>query len=381
MFDKLFRRLERELTGEPPPRIHIADLKRLGVLQRPAPLRWAKVGGLTFEVGSRIVDNELVVGFVINDDDVESGFTVLEVQVGFFNLTYGPRKCFVCPSSGVNCYTLFYDVGELVSRRAYVDRFRNRRTPQIKFDQIKGILARLEGTDGRGRSRGWPRKRAIHRLRTHPDRRNYPPAAQFLKEEDAREAALAARKASKRPAENLLSLNLEMSTRRYISSALLREHAQLTPDQLEAISQSDVSIPPDRNWAVLEDHARLDVREVLGWWESNDKVVSAHDVICPALAKEDLAMVLILDKSQAERPFLMVHLRSGERRLPSPQLIHIRKPTSSRPRWNLVCPVTHSCHDILFLRDGLFASRKAQRLKHRGQLGASQSQGTSGSAL
>ena len=354
-----------DLPRDPELRISVADLAPHSLLKVPTSPLELCLNGIEFRVASFVADNELFLAFYFLSGERE-GFAPI-VQVTSVPLTFGTRVYFVCPKLQKRCLVLRYHQGELISEAAYSQLYG--KPAGVSHERLERILFRLQGTNGKGRARGTNRRNLIYKLRWSAAASRYPPVAEFLAAEAAREEKESKRKAASLPAVNLLTSDI----RKYVpgpTRLAIIGHERRTPQEHRA-SMRLVPVAPSpaiRPWGVLEDHAQLDLRHVLDWYDSKHRPLSAHKLSCPALVAANAAVMLIVDRREPDRPFLVVRLSTeGHAPLPA-QLIELVKSSDVRGRWQMVCPISEGRYDILLLRDGVFASRGSQRLKHRSQI-------------
>ncbi len=116
-----------------------------------------------------------------------------------------------------------------------------------------------------------------------------------------------------------------------------------------------------------ETHFCLDVKSLLaaGLLDAGKAKSELLDFygICPPADRAVLKVDLTAGKSEITIAFM-----TNEAVITRTQIIKIRERSNRPNRFFLECPINSTCHDKLFLRDGIFASANGQRLKTLSQL-------------
>ena len=147
-------------------------------------------------------------------------------------------------------------------------------------------------------------------------------------------------------------------------------------DILEELSESIETLgwglPPARPWptafsqrpiAILEDHPALDVRVL------TQAGLAVMDEIHAAVLQwpHGPPVLLVADLREPDEAYLLLVHRFPNGETKEEVIPLIPSWANHRARWYLRCPADGARRDLLFLRDGVFAGARAQRLVHRSQ--------------
>lgn len=122
---------------------------------------------------------------------------------------------------------------------------------------------------------------------------------------------------------------------------------------------------PD-NVALISDHPVLDIR-VLAPALLREGSLRAQTLCWGERSEPHVEILFVADWRDAE-PHLVAVWDYGN--IEAPRMQNIRILLQSTKRLRFICPVEGKNYDVLYLRDGLFASRIAQRLVHPSQRAA-----------
>jgi hypothetical protein len=278
---------------------------------------------------------------------------------------YGERIVFVCPETDRNCNELCLRDNILASRHYHVRRMSHAERQSYK---VHTIVMRLLGLDGTGPARGTSRQTLIAQLRRIPDAVRYDGDVEALLAE------------GKRVPRRLL-LPRRRSVQRYgdypTLDALWQGEAnawRLSRPDVEALLAAfpETSEPaPKRNLDVanVEDFASLDFPTLTRYWSLKPGELRHAPLIYPSHPVAGLQAVwVIVDVRNAASGRVVLRQQYGDDREIIDQYIRLSVSSPAAPlRWLFVCPITGLRADLLHLRNELFASREAQRLRYRSQ--------------
>lgn len=351
--------------AEKRPRISIRLLKREGILARPFGDVVIDTAGLDVRV-TVMCDSYAL--FAWKD---EGRLWEQEVTLCDIPLRFGKRRAFECRALLQPCFDLYLTRYGWVSAKGGGLLRASNRSGRIgrQLVRLDRIRARLLGLDGTPKARGANRTRLLAELRSIPFGTWHIPEAEFMvadydhaKRLEAAKPYRSRRATSPRSTEAALEAGLSdpfLGSDSTMAPFLLKEAASSHPSQLDNDALSK------RPLKVLESTAALDAR-VLSKLLSRDRPWCGT-LIWPAPAMEGATrFVLVADLKDRHDPRLAIK-RTGPAGS-SWQILRVQRASDYKPN-NLVfiCPVLGTRHDVMFLRDGFFASPKAQRLIHRSQ--------------
>lgn len=121
-----------------------------------------------------------------------------------------------------------------------------------------------------------------------------------------------------------------------------------------------------RSWARLEGCASIDIKTMQSLeWLVSFQITGWH-LRWPAELTGDLDVTIFADCS--EEGAWTLHCVLGSARGAAVQVIQLVQRAEMSGRWFMRCPILGTDHAQLYLRDGVFASSKAQRLRYSSQL-------------
>ncbi len=350
--------------AEEQPRIPIRLLKREGLLDEPGRKIALRTAGLDVVVVSMDPSNALIFW----KDQEEYRQELIDHSVNY--LRFGERPVFVCSLTGANCHELFLYRGRWASAKGHGLRSATRHGNRHgrRRAKLESIDARLRGAEGLPRARGPNRSRLVNRALTVPYATQIVPglgeeAAEVERQQQLAVARLYRSNRKRGP----------YSTEAALAggeAALYRGVSSDDPKDLLATIQSHKAPPFDlaalsaRPLIKLESCAALDARVVSRIWSATK--ASLTTLIWPKGMEGTTQFVLVADFSVQLAPIVGLSRQNPDGR--SFQSLSVEPAGLYKPgNWVFLCPVLATRHDVLFLRDGLFASAKAQRLVHASQ--------------
>ena len=353
--------------------------------ERPkVPIRLLKREGVLSAVGNKVVITSDWLSVLVmsisptnalffwkdHDRDRDQLVTLTSVPRRF-----GAQVAFQCPISGKPCFELYYSRRGFASAGGLGILQASQRGSRIARGQAKldGTTARLLGLEGFGRARGQNRERLIAKALEVPLATRIVPGLDTIAHEQEQRARRRAQ-APHRSKRKTSAYSTEAALARGATEA--PSTGRNTPQQLiayirtRAFQDSDPEAVRSRPPKLLEQVAALDARELSRQWTGKP---SWQGVLMwpPEVMEGAEKFVIVADLSDPETA--SVGLRGfgsdGQARL---HLLNVAPAGPNKPTsWVFICPILGSRHDVLFLRDGLFASARAQRLVHASQRSAS----------
>lgn len=349
---------------EEQPRIPIRLLKREGLLEGDGGRMMLRTAGLDVVVGCMDSSNALIAWK--DEDQVQQE----RVSLSFNYLRFGERPVFLCPRTGENCYDLYLWRGRWASAEGHGLLHATRHGSRLdrRRAKLQSINARLEGLEGLPKARGATRARLVDRALTVPYATHLVGDLQSscASEDRKRQKAAARRFRSTRKrgpcSTEAAAAGGEAQPYRGVCSndprgmlAIIRGHRHQAPDRA-ALSA--------RPLLRLEDRPALDARVVSRTWATAKSTLTT--LVWPMSMEGARQFVLAADFSDPSAPSVGLCRLSPDG--PGFQSLTVEAAGPYKPgNWVFVCPVLGTRHDMLFLRDGLFASAKAQRLVHASQ--------------
>ncbi|WGM48087.1 hypothetical protein KOAAANKH_02976 [Brevundimonas sp. NIBR10] len=350
------------------------ELPKLSVRQ----LKGAKVA---FAHGQELVFESAGLRFVTKSIDGTSALIVWKDEGEYrhqaidftgIDLRHGERPAFACPVTGKACYDLYLYRYVWASAKGHgrprATKLGNRYDRQQV--QLEAIRNRLMGLEGLPKVRGARRRALVKKAQAIPwGTRVFPELDAIAVEIDRVDGKRVARayrsKRSDSPYSTEVALRLaqrhELAPTELGAAELLN---RLGHDGLAAAHNVAV---PGRPLRKLESVPALDARVLSRLW-ARDRVWST------ALAWPDMATGAVsiwwLATDLRDQACLIAGIRPFGSNDADVQRLELRQAGAYKPN-NLVfvCPILGTRHDILYLRDGFFASAKAHRLVHASQRG------------
>lgn len=291
------------------------------------------------------------------------------IQITCVDLQFGRRWYFICPFSGRKALKLYYVNDGFISKKAYNER--SALSPyspvDVARDRVERLVARLNGTDGRGPARGYRRKDALRELRKHEQITRLHPGVGAIEAEEHQKV-----------------LSKERAKVRYLhQDRCLRFHEgrwhgkELRPGPLmvgylaqqpEALRLLPSTVPLGRaisDTGVVQEHPSLDIRTILHPEASGGFSFWGSVLGWPVEATEGKSITLCVDLRNADAPVLLVDIDYVSDKPSTRQVVELGR--SGNGRWLMRCPIQLTLAESLYFRHGRFASRAAQNLRYRSQ--------------
>ncbi|MEG3154946.1 hypothetical protein [Sphingomonas sp. RB1R13] len=293
---------------------------------------------------------------------------VEQVEITSCKLKFGWRRYFVCPRTRRACDELHFTGTRWVSRQSAREIIgsKNGSLSERHFERINAAAERLKGTVYRGPARGKTRERLAEIIlkefpRVDPAHKIGETLAEVWRKKEAQVKSSGrsnSRTGELSTASAILKgdrLPLASDIRQWIRSDNRIDHVAYPPPPL---------LPANRAIGILEHHAKLDMR-TLALIVPKCPGRGGANLQWPDEIMEGAQIELIIEMNLAAGAKVVVRRRSpsGLMSIYSLQLVRAK----SHPRLLLRCPYRGTDHDVLFLRDGVFASAKAHRLVHASQ--------------
>lgn len=227
----------------------------------------------------------------------------------------------------------------------------------------------LVGTASRPRARGKKRQTAFEAARRELARLKFIPnswwSLQSVFEEQAAAARSQIRRRHRAPRDQCLFLSRAIADGYPADEEELAHYATQQPN-LAAVPRgplvTDECLP-----VTLEQHASIEVKELKSrGWLSPGRIVGWH-LGWPSELTSWGDILMIIDTRDEHSMFIQLEYSADGQSRPVHQQIRVRRRPSMPGRLFLECPVFGTTHQSLFLRHGLFASARAQGLRHRSQ--------------
>lgn len=275
----------------------------------------------------------------------------------------GVRRFFMCPHLVQKTTEIHFIDGSWGSRRAFPLSNRPSRF-QRREEKLQARLAQLEGRDGYPKAKGKHRSRLIEKVRSVAlVEWRYPSLRTIFADEDLRQFKQRQLRSSRvgAPTGTQQALDLGVQLRDdEVRSRLLdwRERTgclePLTPPPLCSHSLESLELRP-----------ALDARALAAAGLLNTEVAGHTLIWNDDQGQEAASAVLLIDQQAPTACFVLLQPLNANSQIVEQRVELIRSRTSMRAF--LRCPRLGSKHDILFLRDGYFASAKGARLCHNSQ--------------
>jgi hypothetical protein len=342
------------------PQIAIGHLKRSGMLNRQSAKRAFESGGIAFVLSHNNPQHILTITWSRGNQAFKQ-----EILIGNKLLQLGYRYYFQCPITRELTDRLHLIDGRWGSRGAFRGRISaSPSRAQRRLERVDQWLNELFGREGFRKVSGKRRTEIIGKLWLepmitfrHPElsslfaveaERSCRPENQQLR---CRTGAMSTFGAVSKGAD----LDLPSVKERLATWLSRREVDNLDPEHAPLTSPLDF----------LDDYPALDLRSLsrLGFLKSPLAGFTLKWV--DLSGKQKASAVVLVDQSTAARPFLLVQPIDGASAVVEHVIELIPKAAGSRA--HLRCPRSGQHKDVLFLREGIFASARANRLHHRSQ--------------
>jgi hypothetical protein len=363
----------RRLAAEDCPKIEIRVLKRLGLFDPNHAVTECGVesNGHKFLITCRPVLRRLWVSY-----SYHGKLRRVEIELDQAKLRNGDRIYFYDPSTGERTSTLYLVGDQLASLKTLGLRTVSRRGREAERlqAQIDTIRDRLEGREGFGKARGARRERLVEQLAGLTSASLHKPLEVMALEH--RRHVRAKRPWRSRQGEGPTSTVRALAAGDAATLESERElfEAIVAPTLAVFLSATgpDRCAPtdPDSPILIVEDQPALDLRALGRHWDLTKASLHWAKLVWPSnLMGGARHFLLVLDMTTPP-PLLLVQRFHDAEPVSSQTIMLVKSASSVAPRWQMVCPASGAHCDILYLRDGRFASAKAQRLTHRSQRAA-----------
>jgi hypothetical protein len=337
------------------PLVTIGSLKRRGLLEQPGKAINIPVVG--YCITASFDADRCVVEFSRSTNGFISTITI---QIVYRELKFGYRPYFVCLETGEPCLTLIFVNGEAYSPDAY-RRLRVRPSKRKKRMHVKAsrraevlVTAALAGKVDPGHSRELAELATLIPL---------PKSAQ---------KALA-RCSSRQQSEKTKRLwdERELGTVKAMDCGIAAGQFDLfmgyvtePPGYYATVVPEGVRTEP-LTVEQVDRFPALDIRVLASRLELSEGEALARTLGWPSWATDDTRLLMIRDLRDAKLPMIMIGRMGKKQGECSWQRIVLLR--NDRNRWFFRCPATGKRCEILYYRNGVFASRAAQRLYNLSQ--------------
>lgn len=298
-----------------------------------------------------------------------SGGSPVRLGIETRPLRYGERRYFVCPKSGGRATKLYLVEGEFASREGHglVHLTTTRRPSDIARAKTVHVSTRLSGAAlGKGPARGRRKKVLVQELAAVGSAKWIDPAAAQVIHRDR------LRSKSRRLQDEAERWSEGSSTRYALEHGRAGEDGWTEEEVLEFLAEPleravkgvlETSTLDDLTPDWLASRARLDVRSLdhAGLFEVDDLHGAALRWDRSSTGVINYVL-MAADFRDAYHPFLLILSRDTYDRVDHLQIISIEYCAG---RWYFRCPISGSRRTTLYLREGLFGSDKALKLRKR----------------
>ena len=356
---------------ETQPKIDLALFERQGLFDAHGP-KWGvgfrSAGMRTIAIARWHSPTQCSVTLFFAADDPSDGsdhFGRQEIEIGVERRKDGPRRYFVCPAKGTRCRELHFYKGRFVSRRAVPGL--NPDKPSVTHRREVKLIRmreRLLGLDGKAPARGEVRDRILATFQQIPFVLiQWPDLKPLFEAQDQmrqrRRRRIARREYTTDAQDTRLALwdggraGLKYNLVGYLSHSP-SEYLETAAPQKDRF----LNAPLER----IDGRPSLDLRVLAKKWVIDDTATWSSPILWPSLWG-----LLIVDFRDPAQPFLWLgSLQTPQGRQLPEQIIRL-VPSAHKGRWYMECPLSGRRCEILFFRDGVFASPKAARLVHGSQ--------------
>lgn len=349
--------------AEDQPRLPIRLLKQEGLLVEAGRRMYLRTAGLTVIVVSMDPSSALIAW------ESEGKFQSELVDYSINYLRFGERPVFICPFTGQNCYDLYLHKGKWGSARGHGLLKATRDGSRLDRQRAKldSIHARLQGAEGLPKARGATRARLVARaLKVPYATQVIPDLEAAAADEDRKQQAARARAYRSNRKNGPCSTEAALAGGRAqpyrgVAATPMSMLAIIGGAKVELLDRAALS---SRALLKLEECAALDARVLSRIWASGGAALTT--LVWPAGMEDATQFVLAADFREGSAPSVGICRLSPNG--PGFQSLTVEAAGLYKPgNWVFRCPVLGTRHDVLFLRDGQFASAKAQRLVHASQ--------------
>lgn len=342
----------------------IGHLKKIGILDGKTQPCWVNIGANIRvwhgDHGQLVVTAPKYDLDVCNENNVNDSslWTVHGIRYVLRELNFGPRPYFICPITGDDCLKLVFYRG-LVSSISAFNLISGDGALSLRAVKYEARRAKLLKYDGTLRSSKEERETLLTFLRKHPRRLNEDEnIIAFLEREERRK---------ERERKKFLWESRELSTTKALDCgrganqhAAFEEYLRLGIEWAHNIPLVDppAALPiPDS----LEHYGVLDIRILLDRGYFDHDRVAGNRLGWSADATGVRSIYLFSDSRHSGMPLLIARIEAEDSTVTWQSIRLLPSARSARPRY-MLCPFSHIRSDILYFRNGVFASREAQGL-------------------
>jgi hypothetical protein len=323
-----------------------------------------------------MVDGDVVISWSVERPRQKIGFRFARgrrhwtqtIKLSIAQLRYGERIFFVCPKTGRRCDRLYYWDGSLASAKGH-------RVPglAVRRDAIERILARLEGSDGADPARGANRQRIIATLKSRLPK---------LEAGVKRRAENAVHEALEKRLRQIgyLSNPPRASTEWALQSGDKMQYAWLNGRSQYGASPYPVSMAEEATYDQIEraeqgsgaDRFRPLASNVPVWFTEECRTLDIRVLTRAGHFGGNWSRSILLNWETNPEGAIYARINDALSLLALAACAGSFKQTialeiDQRGRRAFICPITGRRSELLYYREGCFASRKAQRMVNRSQ--------------
>lgn len=355
----------RPILLEGHPRIRLAHLRQFGVFgETGKEVIEITIANRLF-IFMRRTENLITVITSVQDRLIFRELDIVKVRVKF-----GFRWYFYCPWTGKRCVELHFIAGRFGSRESFGRRIsaKNGSPTMRRYARMRRSADRLLGRDGRGPARGHNREKLIEYLRSQIGYESRDPVLnEQFRAHERRVRLQSLREIRNDQSNNPLSTQEALDCGSGMRDWPAYDQYRAKSGSEWLASGSSVAVPrPQPSIARIENRATLDIRPIVRRFEPERRLVSGMQLGWPVEATGGARLMLFVDFRDPDHSCLTVR-SEFEVGIPAAfQVIRLIKAPLSR-RWFMVCPVDGKHRDLLYFRDGIFASAAAHRLIYSSQ--------------
>lgn len=340
----------------------VADARRMGLLKQFAGRREITMG---FSVFVERPDPRTIRFHAPIDVDHSHGFPisdprfwrVTDVQFSSVSLKFGQRLYFHCPVTGMRCFKLFFYKGNICSKPAFPAVIASLEYAPFSANDIEARSRLLK----MGATKRWS-KRASAKI--------FEQAARLEGREDAVDEALAKEKYRHRKYEEFrlwecreASTSKALDCGRGLVDTLSFDRMSSRQDDWFADPVPAVHPVQSESAALLSDYGELDVRVLIDRGALSSDQLVGRSLGWPSEITEGHFISMYMRPRLGEVPQLIMEIEDPDGSLRYQDIALLARRDSARPRYFL-CPVDRIRTDVLYFRNGIFASRSAHFLRY-----------------
>lgn len=349
-----------------PPCLELRLIRQLGLLDRCGRAGLV-IDDIKLLVESYPPDDKIFITMIADDKAF-----INEISLGVTYLTGGKKRTsFICPITGAHCRKLYLSHVGFASRQGTPGLNHSNSSPVQRHEQkLLRMRDRLLGLDGRGPARGRNRERLIDGLRKEPlIQLRWPELDEAFWNASQKQARTESRPLRSSHRSSHASTAAALKAGQPAAAVDLDPYLTLPSAALNNRLPLPSGYPRQLPVAILEGHPSLDIGVLGAFLRPLEFELCGHFLRWNDQAGNLLCeMLAIFDLRSPDQPLLSLQSPDGAH-FHLQQLIRLF-PRASDRRWYMECPILGTRHDLLFLRDGDFASAKGNRLVHRSQRGA-----------